>query len=59
MCIFTGCWSSEEEQCLKEVLMKHGIDCISGDGSMPAGVTWDVIAQEVKTRNARQCRAKW
>ena len=57
--LFVGVWSREEEACLEEVLKRHGVDWVSGDGSIPVNVTWDLIANEVKTRTADQCRNKW
>ena len=45
--------------CLQKSLERHGVNCTTGDGALPVGVTWDLVASDVKTRTANQCRYKW
>ncbi|OBS66877.1 hypothetical protein A6R68_04583 [Neotoma lepida] len=53
----TGKWTEEEERILGDVV--HELTCTEVDEKVTQGVCWTTVAQRVRTRSAKQCRAKW
>ncbi|XP_038956310.1 cyclin-D-binding Myb-like transcription factor 1 [Rattus norvegicus] len=52
-----GKWTEEEEQILGDAV--HELTGTEVDEKVTQGVCWATVAQQVGTRSAKQCRAKW
>uniref|UniRef100_A0A3Q3N0C1 Cyclin D binding myb-like transcription factor 1 n=1 Tax=Mastacembelus armatus TaxID=205130 RepID=A0A3Q3N0C1_9TELE len=53
----TGKWSEEEERRLAEVV--YEMAGVSPGSAVTGGVSWALVADQVRTRSEKQCRSKW
>ncbi|XP_028254154.1 cyclin-D-binding Myb-like transcription factor 1 [Parambassis ranga] len=53
----TGKWSEEEERRLAEVV--YEMAGVSPGSAVTGGVSWAMVADQVRTRSEKQCRSKW
>ncbi|KAK2859098.1 hypothetical protein Q5P01_003718 [Channa striata] len=53
----TGKWSEEEERRLAEVV--YEMAGVTPGSAVTGGVSWALVADQVRTRSEKQCRSKW